>query len=91
MHALQTLFRSGLPFDEVQAIAAKRREEFAAVRGLVAQQWLQDPTTGEISALLVFAGRADAEAYLASDLRKGLGRAFGAEGTPLVRKWNVFA
>ncbi len=70
MHAVMITFRSSADLDDLVAPFTDYARALGGVPGLVAKTWLRDGAT--LGGFHLFAGRRDANAYLAGALVAGL-------------------
>ena len=89
MWALQVALRSDLAADELRRVASAWDAKLKRVEGLVQKYAVVEPTTGEFGLLLFFQARMHVEAFLASDVRKGLAADFEAREAPKTRRFEV--
>jgi len=83
--------RSSLPRDEVLRIMRERMPEFEAIEGLEQKYYLEDPETGDFGGLYLWRSRDDLVEYRASELRRTIAEAYGAESDPRVEVYSVIA
>jgi len=71
MHAVLITFRSSAPIEELAQPFKEYAEGLRAVPGLISKTWIGGGE-GILGGFHVFANRADADAYLGSDMAAGL-------------------
>lgn len=73
MHVQIVTFRlQGITEEEYRQGCETEAPAFAEIPGLVSKVWLADPNTGTYGGVYTWRSRADYEAYIRSDLFKGL-------------------
>ncbi|MCA8977367.1 MAG: YdhR family protein, partial [Planctomycetes bacterium] len=69
-------FRTELPVEEMQRRYLERLPLFQALSGLVQKYYVYDEGTGEWGGIYVWDSMESVQAYMQSDLRKSIGRAW---------------
>jgi heme-degrading monooxygenase HmoA len=82
-------FKSGLPLDEVVAVANSRADEFRALPGLTQKYYVQDKATGEYGGLYLWDSEESFDEYRKSELRATIARAYQVEGEPRIDVLDV--
>lgn len=78
MHALLITFRSTIPLSDLDQPFREYADALCRVPGLIAKTWLKDGET--LGGFHVFTSRAEADAYLGSEMVAGLTATEGFSG-----------
>ena len=76
MEIFLTLFKSGLPKEEVLKKFEERTGKYREVKGLLQKYYVNDESSGEFGGIYVFDSKEDLEAFRNSDLAKSIGDAY---------------
>ncbi|HLN45162.1 MAG: YdhR family protein [Chloroflexota bacterium] len=89
MHIYFTLFKSGLPKEEVQRKFEERVDKYHEVKGLIQKYYVHDESTGEFGGIYVFDTKENLEIFRDSDLRKSISDVYKFLEPPVRRIFNV--
>jgi len=89
MEVYLTLFKSGLPKEEVLKKFEERADKYRAVKGLIQKYYVHDESSGEFGGVYVFDSKENLEAFRDSDLRKSIGDAYKFLEPPTKRMFEV--
>lgn len=88
-YVLFVQLESELPYEKVVSTMEERSEAFRALPGLNQKYYLYDPAAKSFAGVYVFRSKADADKYLASELRKSLKDAYKVRGAPKAQSFEL--
>jgi len=84
-----TLFKSGLPNEEVLKKFEERADKYREVKGLVQKYYVHDESSGEFGGIYIFDSKENLEAFRDSELRKSIGDTYKFLEPPVRKVFSV--
>ena len=84
-----TLFKSGLPKDEVLKKFEERANKYREVNGLLQKYYIHDESSGEFGGIYIFDSKENLAAFRNSDLAKSIGDTYKDLEPPTRKVFNV--
>ncbi len=89
MKILMLLFKSNLPYEEIERISEERKDEYRQVSGLINKMYVEEKDTGKYGGIFKFDSQDSLLAFRESDLAKSTEDAYKFIEPPEIRVFNI--